>query len=119
MERKEEERNYKKTKKQLNEMMENNYEDFVKAMISIEKGVDDKEILEKVYDKYQNEDGLVGILSEEFDGIIEVAKEEYEELSEIVEEEIVENIEVAEEVIHGDPNVNRKRAIQRLNQVER
>lgn len=113
------ERNYQKVKDQLNELMENNYEDFVKAMVSIEKNIEDEEILDRIYDKYREEDGLTGILNEEFDEFIEVVEEEYEEFVEIVDEEIVENVEVAEEVIHGNSDVNRRRAALRLNQIER
>lgn len=39
-------------KKQIEFMMQENYEDFIKALISIELCIEDKNVLNKVYNKY-------------------------------------------------------------------
>ena len=44
--------------------------DFVKAMISIEKGINDESVLDKLYDAYMENDSL-NMLNEEFDYLIE------------------------------------------------
>lgn len=45
-------------KKQIEFMMQDNYEDFIKAFISIELGIEDKNILNKVYNKYMENDDV-------------------------------------------------------------
>lgn len=39
-------------------MMQENYEDFIKALISIELGIEDKNVLNKVYNKYMENDDV-------------------------------------------------------------
>lgn len=43
-------------KKQIEFMMQENYEDFIKALISIELGIEDKNVLNKAYNKYMEND---------------------------------------------------------------
>lgn len=45
-------------KKQIEFMMQENYEDFIKALISIEFGIEDKNVLNKVYNKYMENDDV-------------------------------------------------------------
>lgn len=45
-------------KKQMEFMMQENYEDFIKALISIELGIKDKNVLNKVYNKYMENDDV-------------------------------------------------------------
>ncbi|WP_276897909.1 hypothetical protein [Dialister micraerophilus] len=45
-------------KKQIEFMMQENYEDFIKALISIELGIEDKNVLNKVYNKYMENDDV-------------------------------------------------------------
>ena len=40
-------------------MMSDNYKDFIKALVSIEKGVTDEKALEEVYVLYMNNDTTV------------------------------------------------------------
>ena len=40
---------YKDIRENLEEMMNDNYKDFIKALVSIEKGVNDEKALEEVY----------------------------------------------------------------------
>lgn len=45
-------------KKQIEFMMQENYEDFIKALISIELGIKDKNVLNNVYNKYMENDDV-------------------------------------------------------------
>ena len=49
---------FTKIKKQIEFMMQENYEDFIKALISIELGIEDKNVLNKVYNKYMENDDV-------------------------------------------------------------
>ena len=40
---------YKDIRENLEEMMNYNYKDFIKALVSIEKGINDEKALEEVY----------------------------------------------------------------------
>ena len=44
--------NYKEIRSMIEEMAKENHEDFVKALISFEKGVNDKEALGMLYERY-------------------------------------------------------------------
>ena len=74
---------YKDIRENLEEMMNDNYKDFIKALVSIEKGVTDEKALEEVYVLYMNND-TTGLLSDDFDYMKEQGK-------------IVENISDIEE----------------------
>ena len=58
----------------IKDMLNGNHRDFVKAIISIEKGVNDESVLEKLYDAYMDNDNL-NLLNEEFDNMIEKLRE--------------------------------------------
>ncbi|QWQ38620.1 single-stranded DNA-binding protein [Gemella sp. zg-570] len=62
--------NFKEMKNTLNEMINNNYEDFVKALISVEKGVNNQEALNNLYEQFMENDGM-NLLHEEFDYMID------------------------------------------------
>lgn len=66
--------NYKEMKNTIEQMANENYEDFTKALISFEKGVNDKEALDILYDNYTNNDSLT-LLNEEFDYMIDELRE--------------------------------------------
>ena len=66
--------NYKEIKNTIEQMANENYEDFTKALISFEKGVNDKEALDILYDNYTNNDSLT-LLNEEFDYMIDELRE--------------------------------------------
>lgn len=55
-------------------MVNDNHRDFVKAIISIEKGINDEGALDKLYDAYMDNDSL-NLLNEEFDHMIEELRE--------------------------------------------
>jgi len=65
---------YKAMRDRIKDMLNGNHRDFVKAIISIEKGVNDESVLEKLYDAYMDNDNL-NLLNEEFDNIIEKLRE--------------------------------------------
>ena len=60
---------YKAMRDRVEDMVNDNHRDFVKAIISIEKGINDERDLDKLYDTYMDNDSL-NMLNEEFDHII-------------------------------------------------
>lgn len=60
-------------KEKIEKLMKENYGDFVKAMISIEKGIDDLDLLDKVYEEYMERD--FNLLNNEIDKSINFEKE--------------------------------------------
>ena len=54
----------------IEDIVNDNHRDFIKAMISIEKGINDENILDKLYDTYMDNDSL-NLLNAEFDYMIE------------------------------------------------
>ena len=54
----------------IEDMGNDNHRDFVKAIISIEKGIKDENVLDKLYDAYMDNDRL-NLLHDEFDYLIE------------------------------------------------
>ena len=54
----------------IEDIVNDNHRDFVKAMISIEKDINDESALDKLYDAYMDNDSL-NLLHDEFDYIIE------------------------------------------------
>lgn len=66
---------YKDIRENLEEMMNDNYKDFIKALVSIEKGVNDEKALEEVYVLYMNND-TTGLLNDDFDYMIDDMKEQ-------------------------------------------
>ncbi|MDY3006769.1 DNA-binding protein [Anaerococcus porci] len=85
---------YKDIRENLEEMMNDNYKDFIKALVSIEKGVNDEKALEEVYILYMNND-TTGLLSDDFDYMIDDMKEQgkiFENISDIEEKDDLINL---------------------------
>lgn len=61
---------YKAMRDRIEDMVIDNHRDFVKAIISIEKDINDESVLDKLYDTYIDNDSL-NLLHEEFDYMIE------------------------------------------------
>lgn len=59
-----------KTKQMIEEMMQKDYKTFVTALISIEKGINNQDALDMMYQKFMNTDEM-HLLNDEFDEIIE------------------------------------------------
>ena len=66
---------YKVMRDRIEDMVNDNHRDFVKAIISIEKGVNDESVLDKLYDAYMDNDGF-DLLNGEFDYMIEKLSEQ-------------------------------------------
>ena len=60
---------YKAVRDRIEEMANNNHRDFVKAIICIEKDINDESVLDKLYNAYMDNDSL-NLLHEEFDFMI-------------------------------------------------
>ena len=61
---------YKTMRARIEDIVNDNHRDFVKAIISIEKGINDENVLDKLYDAYMDNDSL-NLLHDEFDYLIE------------------------------------------------
>ena len=57
---------FKEMRNTLEKMANDNFEDFTKALISFEKGINDKKSLDKVYQVYMDNDSM-GLLNDEFE----------------------------------------------------
>ena len=66
---------YKTMRNQIEDMVSDNHKDFVKAVISMEKGINDESALDKLYEAYMDND-TVNLLHEEFDYMIEELREQ-------------------------------------------
>ena len=49
---------YKVVRDRIEDMANNNHRDFVKVIISIEKGINDESVLDKLYNAYMDNDSL-------------------------------------------------------------
>lgn len=66
---------YRSVERKVRNLVENNYEDFIKAFISIEKGITNHEALDNIYKEYMESDSM-SLLSDSFDEIIDNLKEQ-------------------------------------------
>lgn len=105
---------YKTMRDRIEDMVNDNHKDFVKAVISMEKGINDESALDKLYDAYMDND-TVNLLHEEFDYMIEDLREQgqIKDLPYVQEEKdnlvnivgnIVEKVDIVErENKNGEP----------------
>lgn len=66
---------YKDIRKEVENMMNNNYNDFVKSVVGVELGINDEKGLDFVYEKFM-EDDSAGLLNEQIDYIVDELKEQ-------------------------------------------
>jgi hypothetical protein len=66
---------YKTMRDKIENMVNDDHKDFVKAIISVEKGINDESALDKLYDAYMEND-TVNLLHEEFDYMIDELREQ-------------------------------------------
>ena len=66
---------YKTIRDRIEDMAKDNHKDFVKAVISMEKGINDESALDKLYDAYMAND-TINLLHEDFDYMIEDLREQ-------------------------------------------
>ncbi|WP_064687186.1 hypothetical protein [Enterococcus faecalis] len=62
--------NFDETKQMINQMMDENYKDFIKALVSVEKGINDNQALDVIYEDFMASDNG-SLLHEDFDYLIE------------------------------------------------
>ena len=67
--------NYKDIRKNIEQMANENYEDFIKAIVSYEKGINDEKALDEIYQAYMDND-TQALLSDEFDYLIDEMREQ-------------------------------------------
>lgn len=60
---------YDEIRKTIENITRENYGDFIKAIVSFEKGIDDKKVLDKIYDEYMKNDNF-NLLNDNFDNLI-------------------------------------------------
>ena len=66
---------FNETKQTINQMMNDNYKDFITSLVSIEKGINDKRALDVVYEDFMASDNG-SLLHEDFDYSIENLREQ-------------------------------------------
>ena len=66
---------YKTIRDKIEDMANDNHRDFIKAVISLEKGINDEDALDRLYDSYMENDSA-NLLNEEFDVMIEELREQ-------------------------------------------
>lgn len=66
---------YKEIREAIENMANDNIKDLVKAIISFEKGINDEEALDQIYEAYMDND-TQGLLSDDFDYMIDDMKEQ-------------------------------------------
>ena len=67
--------NYEIIRDKIEDMVNDNHRDFVKAVISMEKGINDEDALDRLYDSYMENDSAK-LFNEEFDVMIEELREQ-------------------------------------------
>ena len=67
--------NFDETKQTISQMMNENYKEFITALVSIEKGITDKQALDVVYEDFMASDNA-SLLHEDFDYSIENLREQ-------------------------------------------
>ena len=66
---------YKTMRDNIEDMVKDNHKDFIKAVISMEKGINDESALDKLYDAYMAND-TINLLHEDFDYMIDDLREQ-------------------------------------------
>ena len=62
--------NFDETKQMINQMIDENYKGFIKALVSVEKGINDNQDMDVIYEDFMASDNG-SLLHEEFDYLIE------------------------------------------------
>lgn len=92
---------FKVMKNNIEELMKENYKDFIRAIISIETGIENLELLDNIYEKYMDND--FKLINEKFEDLKnELEKENLEMRDEKKEKEIWRRIREHEEWIKSN-----------------
>lgn len=78
---------YNEVRANVNQLISENYEDYVKSLISIEKNINNEDCLNSIYNEFINDDNAASIFDADIDGYIEKLGIDLED----------------ERVIHGEP----------------
>ena len=81
--------NFKEMKNQLERMMEEDHQTFVKALISAEKGITNYETLDSLYQYFMETDGM-NLLSDDFDEQLNLLQEQGYEMDYVEQPEVKE-----------------------------
>ena len=73
--------NFEEIKSSLENMLNENYADFTKAIIAIEKDISNPDVLEQIYQAYLNDDSISGLLHSNIDAIIDTLGSDKSQLS--------------------------------------
>lgn len=79
---------YREIRENIEEMSQENYRDFIKAIIGFEMGVKDEKLLDEMFDKYMENDSMI-LLSDNFKEIFDdlLTKREANLMEEIIKKE--------------------------------
>lgn len=78
---------YYEVRANVNQLISENYEDYVKSLISIEKNINNEDCLNSIYNEFINDNNAASIFDADIDGYIEKLGIDLED----------------ERVIHGEP----------------
>lgn len=67
--------NYKEMKNVIEQMATENYREFIKALLSFEKNVEDEDLLDMVYEEYMDND-YITLINEDLDHMINKCRSE-------------------------------------------
>lgn len=85
-------------------MINSNYQDFLKVLISIEKGIEDENILEELYDRFMDNDG-VNLINDYFDDVMYDLEQENTVSEKIVVKEKVKESMKLDEIHEGKKSI--------------
>lgn len=57
---------FQETKEQLQKFMDNDYENFVKSLISIETNICDFQVLTNIYENFMKDDNIASLINDNF-----------------------------------------------------
>lgn len=79
---------YREIRENIEEMSQENYRDFIKAIIGFEMGIIDETLLDEMFDKYMENDSMI-LLSDNFKEIFDdlLTKREANLMEEIIKKE--------------------------------
>ena len=79
---------YREIRENIEEMSQENYRGFIKAIIGFEMGIEDETLLDDMFDKYMENDSMI-LLSDNFQEIFDelITKREENLMEEIIKKE--------------------------------
>ena len=93
---------YKEIREELEKLSKNDYENYIKSVIGIEKDIVDENILNDIYQRFMQDDQITSLLSSDFDDIIDDVMISHEVDSDI---ELAKKFDVSVDTIKFVKNV--------------